>query len=106
MHRLVALALLVLPGLLPTVKATHIMGGELTYRWLGGSDYLVSLVLYRDCAGVPVVSQENVYISSSTCGYSQLLPVNLVDTAVIASPCAGLLSTCGGGQAPGLEVYV
>jgi|GEM_PF-2346854 len=106
MHRLVALALLVLPGLLPTVKATHIMGGELTYRWLGGSDYLVSLVLYRDCAGVPVVSQENVYISSSTCGYSQLLPVNLVDTAVIASPCAGLLSTCDGGQAPGLEVYV
>ncbi|MBL8009701.1 MAG: carboxypeptidase regulatory-like domain-containing protein [Flavobacteriales bacterium] len=90
----------------PRAHATHIMGGELTYRCLGGSDYLISLVLYRDCSGIPVSAQEIVDINSSACGYSQSLTVYLIDTATIASPCSGLLSTCDGGQAPGMEVYV
>ena len=98
--------LLLMLGLGPEVRASHIMGGELTYRCLGGSDYLISLVLYRDCSGIPVSAQETVNINSSACGYSQSLTVYLVDTATIASPCSGLLSTCDGGQAPGMEVYV
>lgn len=31
-------------------KATHIIGGSLTYEHLGGSSYNVKLKLYRDCA--------------------------------------------------------
>lgn len=31
--------------------ATHIVGGELTYKCLGGNRYLVSLIVYRDCIG-------------------------------------------------------
>ncbi|MBK5284553.1 MAG: hypothetical protein JJE25_04065, partial [Bacteroidia bacterium] len=29
--------------------ATHIVGGELNYRWLGGNNYEISLTVYRDC---------------------------------------------------------
>lgn len=33
------------------VRATHIVGGELTYECLGGNRYLVRLSIYRDCIG-------------------------------------------------------
>jgi gliding motility-associated-like protein len=33
------------------VHATHIFGGELLYRHLGGNSYRVSLTLYGDCSG-------------------------------------------------------
>jgi gliding motility-associated-like protein len=36
------------------VKATHIVGGELTYRCLGNNQYELTLIVYRDCyTGVP-----------------------------------------------------
>ena len=33
------------------VRASHIVGGELTYECLGGNRYLVRLSVYRDCIG-------------------------------------------------------
>jgi gliding motility-associated-like protein len=37
-----------------TVQATHIVGGEITYRCLGNNEYEVTLTVYRDCFnGVP-----------------------------------------------------
>ncbi|MFN5237092.1 MAG: hypothetical protein ACK5FV_08000, partial [Bacteroidota bacterium] len=38
--------LVCLPG---TIHATHIVGGEITYRCLGGQTYQVQLTVYRDC---------------------------------------------------------
>lgn len=32
--------------------ATHILGGELTYRCLGGGNFEFTAVIYRDCAGI------------------------------------------------------
>src|SRR5687767_8459019 len=32
-------------------KATHIVGGSLTYVYNGGSSYTITLKLYRDCSG-------------------------------------------------------
>lgn len=35
-------------------KATHIVGGELNYKYLGANDYEIRLTVYRDCyVGVP-----------------------------------------------------
>jgi gliding motility-associated-like protein len=33
------------------VQATHIVGGELNYVHLGGNQYAVTLIIYRDCFG-------------------------------------------------------
>jgi gliding motility-associated-like protein len=36
------------------VSATHIVGGEITYKYLSNNDYEIKLVIYRDCFnGVP-----------------------------------------------------
>ncbi len=40
--------------LFPTAKATHIVGGELNYLYLGNNNYEIRLTVYRDCFnGVP-----------------------------------------------------
>lgn len=36
--------------------ATHIMGGEITYEYLGGKKYEVSITIYRDCRGITLSS--------------------------------------------------
>lgn len=45
--------LLVLPflllGMVQTMSATHIVGGDMTYRYLGNGQYEISLTLRRDC---------------------------------------------------------
>ncbi len=43
---LIFLALLILPT---AASASHIVGGEITYRCLGGNTYEVKLAMYRDC---------------------------------------------------------
>ncbi len=35
-----------------TAKATHVVGGEITYEYVQDSVYNVSLELYRDCSGI------------------------------------------------------
>lgn len=38
------------------LHASHILGGEVTYRHLGGLKYEITVKLYRDCRGVPLNS--------------------------------------------------
>ena len=87
------------------LSATHIMGGELTYRHLGGNDYKVDLVLYRDCAGIPVNPVESITVQSDNCATFFNASLFLADTVTITTGCANMLTTCEGGQAPGMEVY-
>ncbi|MFM8371673.1 MAG: hypothetical protein ACKOCO_04760, partial [Bacteroidota bacterium] len=50
MRQLYILVLWTVFGCLPgTLRATHIVGGEITYRCLGGQTYQVMLTVYRDC---------------------------------------------------------
>ena len=91
---------------IPTAgKASHIMGGELVYKHLGGLDYEVTLVIYRDCYGIPVYSPETITISSVACGLSVTMTVDTIGMAQLASGCSNLLTTCQGGTLPGAEVY-
>lgn len=45
--RVFTLALMMCLGL--AVSATHLVGGEVTYEYLGNNQYLVTLKVYRDC---------------------------------------------------------
>lgn len=56
-------------------KASHIIGGEITYECLGSNQYLVTLILYRDCtsftpfdnpAYMSVFTQSGTYITNFT----------------------------------------
>ena len=49
--------------------ATHLMGAEITYTHVGGNDYEVTLIVYRDCSGVNLsTTSQNVDFESASCG--------------------------------------
>ncbi|MCF8461232.1 MAG: PKD domain-containing protein, partial [Flavobacteriales bacterium] len=49
MKKLLFVLILIVFGAIKQASATHIVGGELVYRHLGGSQYAVTLIIYRDC---------------------------------------------------------
>ena len=53
------------------VRATHIGGGEIYWDHLGGNQYRITLIVYRDCAGVTLDNGYNLDITSP-CGTMQL----------------------------------
>ena len=57
------ITLLLFIGFPCIVFATHIVGGSLTYVYQGGSTYLVTLKLYRDCGSGTASFPANVTIS-------------------------------------------
>ena len=47
--------------------ASHIVGGDLTYAYLGNNQYKFTLHLYRDCtSGTPMPSTANIYFFKTT----------------------------------------
>src|SRR5688572_9216954 len=97
------------------VFASHMTGGAITYTAIPGApnQYIITLKLYRDCAGITYESNPTIsWESPSGCGPSgstQLtqVPGTGVDLEVQTSnypPCA--VSTCNGGDAYGINEYV
>lgn len=58
------LSLFVLISISGQVSASHLMGGQITAKHLGGLDYLIELTLYRDTLGISVAPSEVINISS------------------------------------------
>jgi hypothetical protein len=58
---------------LSSANASHIMGGEITYDWLGGNDYRVRYTFYRDCAGIAAPAVVQITYGSATCGTTGLI---------------------------------
>ena len=88
------------------LKASHSMGGELTYECLGNNQYLFTYTLYRDCFGiVPLNTLDIVYYSSCyPNGYT--IDLNQVGAPVqIGTVCPGGVTTCNGGNLTGIEAY-
>jgi hypothetical protein len=54
MLKLIILTLIIFIYQQDVILATHIVGGEMTYRCLGNDEYEVNLKIYRDCdSGIP-----------------------------------------------------
>jgi hypothetical protein len=70
------------------LSASHIMGGELTYRYLGNSNYEIILKLYRDVNGINLPPTQNV----SVIGIPGVQSINLPqDTSYFLNTCAANL---------------
>lgn len=67
----------------PAIHAFHIVGGELTYECLGGSNYRLSLTVYRDCysTGAPFDNPAYIFIFTAS--------GTLLNTLSIAMPPGG-----------------
>ncbi len=105
MKRTSALLLLIaiLFASVPTARASHESGGEITYKSLGGLQYKVSLALYWDCSAFdpgPTVQMATF----NNGGFVDLNFTVTLDTAYeVSQLCAASLSssTCNGGTLAG-----
>jgi len=78
------------------------MGGEISYRWLSGNDYEVTVVLYRDCSGIPAPLVVDIGIYSASCGDSTTAALPQITLEQLSPTCNGS-STCNGGSDFGFE---
>ncbi|MCF8277674.1 MAG: PKD domain-containing protein [Flavobacteriales bacterium] len=96
-------------------EASHALGAEITYECLGGDQYRVRLVFYRDCGGIAAPTAPALTLSSS-CG-NQSLAMTLQPPEPAYPPFDQYLapyelpvycsaSDCGSGNNPGLQEYV
>ncbi|GIV34127.1 MAG: hypothetical protein KatS3mg031_1662 [Chitinophagales bacterium] len=101
---------LVFASMLPNRSdASHAMGADLSYQCLGNDSFLITLNLYRDCAGITAPSSASVDIGASACGIStSSYSLPLVSSQEVSGVCPSQLpnTTCGSGSLPGVEQYI
>ncbi|HPD65145.1 MAG TPA: PKD domain-containing protein [Bacteroidia bacterium] len=93
---------------LPMVKATHMLGADITWACIGKDSFVIKLVIYRDCNGVnlgtPSISIEcaSTGVNITTFSISKPPPVDI--TPVCTSSCTRCQST-GCSFPYGIEQY-
>ncbi|MFN3876319.1 MAG: hypothetical protein ACK4L7_10460, partial [Flavobacteriales bacterium] len=85
--------------------ATHFSGGEIYWTCLGNNQYRITLMVYRDCAGMNVDQNVTVQLNSPCGNTSMMLTHN--GPVEISQLCDSQLpnSTCNGGTLPGIQHY-
>lgn len=73
--------------------AAHLMGGEITWRSLGGTNYEFTLVIYRDCNGLDIIDPSldlrvwgHPFVNTVTCNFLSTTDLSPNCTEVIGSP--------------------
>ncbi len=93
-----------------SAKATHLMGGDLTYACLGGNTYQFTLTLYRDCRGIDLsTTNQRIVMFSNSCGIQETnidLTFQSFQEITPICPAQQGNSACNGGPVPGVEEYV
>ena len=89
--------------------ASHAMGSDITYYYLGANQYQIRFSFYRDCTGIPVSVSTGDITITNTCGFpTQTVNLSLTPGSPnqISPVCPTALSTCNGGAFTGIEEYV
>lgn len=95
------------------VQASHLAGGNITYRNIGPNQYVVTLTLYRDCNSTmqgpfgPTLTNQTVFYRNN-CGGAplSLTVIPVPGTGVeVPTPCVDDPSTCNGGTRYGIQRY-
>lgn len=98
-----------------TSVASHISGGDITYKCIGPNQYEFTVKLFRDCEGIDAPTSLTVYFDND-CGMTDPAGVSCArvinpntgqDHTDISQLCAADIqnSTCNGGSLPGMELY-
>lgn len=85
-------------------NGTHVVSGELTYQHISENDYTVVLTLFRDCSEASMSSTATASFNSSCGNFNQSLPQ--VAFSQINPQCTVQLTTCNGGAAFGMQMYI
>ncbi len=100
--------------MLPFVsRASHNVGGEITYTYTGiPNTFLITYKFYRDCSGIPAPTQISLCYSSVNCGQNgtiDLFPIAGTGNEIPPSPCVPPPtggSTCNGGTGYGVQEHI
>jgi len=85
-----------------STKASHSLGGEITYEWVSTSMYNVKLTLYTDCqVGAPAGANLS-YSSASNCTPGGMIGLTLSSWKNISQVCDTMQLSCYGGTLPGV----
>ncbi len=101
------IAIIALLGATPKIaSASHVSGGEVTYKNVGPNQFKVILTNYWDCASFdPGASQQMATTNNG--GFADLnFTVNLDTSYEISQVCPTATTTCNGGTIPGNKVNV
>jgi large repetitive protein len=86
--------------------AEHLPGGNITYECISGNQYRITLHLWRECSGSPIIPQDLAF--ANDCGVSfeltDLDPVSVEDASPVCADEVGQ-TTCNGGTLIGIELY-
>jgi hypothetical protein len=89
--------------------ATDLAGSQLTYMHLGGNDYRITYVLYRDCyAPLPAPATEILTVSSGTLTFPMTFTMNQIAGTgnEILYVCPSAVTTCAGGFVTSIQKWV
>src|SRR5687767_8368029 len=84
------------------IRASHLMGGEITWECLGGGQYQFTMKLYRDCNGIPMAGVVSLSVFNHPTITS--IPLSLISQTDISPSCnvAGPVISCTAAEsAPG-----
>src|SRR3954470_7606453 len=93
-----------------SARASHCVGGDITYTYQGPNQYLITFRFYRDCAGIPAPTQAQICYSSANCGLNGtviLFPIPGTGLEIPPSVCLpSTVSTCQGGSGYGVQEWI
>ncbi|GDX52994.1 hypothetical protein LBMAG27_20410 [Bacteroidota bacterium] len=94
-------------GVSNNAYATHAAGSDLTYRWISGNIYEITVNFYRDCQGVAAPNTVTLNVKSTSCAQNFNVTLNPIAGTgqEITFPCNPTFTYCNGGTNPGVQQY-
>lgn len=88
-----------------SAKATHLMSAEITYKFISGDSFEITLKVYRDCNGIAMYYSP--ILIDNGCTTSSVIPslISVKDVTGIATACPAQ-SRCSGAYQYGIEEYI
>lgn len=81
-------------GVSNNLSATHLMGSEITYQYVGPDRYLVKLILYRDCTGATLGNSQTINVRSIDCSTNSSHTLNQFSVTDITPICPNTVTAC------------
>lgn len=81
------------------LKAVNVLGGEITYKYLGNSNYLIESRIYVSCKGIPLNNSSVSFMATGgnsgnmSCGKTQLSPT-LISVKEVSITCPKDANPC------------
>src|SRR6185436_3979000 len=93
-----------------TSEASHAVGADLTYLYVGPNQYRITVKFYRDCTGITAPQTVSIVYESASCGMTGNVTISQIAGTGQEIPTGQYLpcyiTSCAGGTGYGVEEYI